>query len=471
MPGGPLHKHLARQLRKAGATESAPPSAEAWRTLLEGVNKTYEDTDLERYTLERSANLFAEEMVRLNLKVEAERNHMGLILEHAPVGILKTEIDGRISMANPALSRILGYSSEEMLAIDPLLLVHPDDRQPAGEAIGGLRSGRSGPAYVGQRRFLHRDGSTVHANISVSLVTDGAGQGLFTIGIVEDISEKTELELELRHAQKLESVGRLAAGIAHEINTPIQFVGDNAEFLRAGFIDLLALCDRYRQAIDSLGALVPPAQREALAQAADAADLGYLRQEAAKAFDATLDGVARVAKIVKAMKSFAHPDQPGKSPADLNDAIRSTLAVGAHELKYVADVVTDLAPLPPLPCHLGDINQVFLNLFINAAHAIGDVVGDSGARGSIRVRTFREGGEIVIAVQDTGAGIPEHIRPRIFEPFFTTKEVGRGSGQGLAISRAVIERHGGTLTFDTEVGKGTTFWVRLPLTERAVQAA
>jgi PAS domain S-box-containing protein len=439
--------------------------------LLQGVNKTYEDTDLERDTLERSVNLFAEEMVRLNVRVESERNHMRLILEQAPVGILRIEIDGRISMANPAVSRILGYSSEEMLALDPLLMIHADDRPAASQAGSGLRSGQSGHAYTGQRRFLHRDGSTVHTNVSVSLVTDSAGQGLFTIAIVEDISEKTRLELDLRHAQKLESVGRLAAGIAHEINTPIQFVGDSAEFLRAGFTDLLALCDRYRQAVDGLGALVAAEERQALARAAEAADYDYLRREAPKAFDATLDGVARVAKIVQAMKSFAHPDQPGKAPADLNDAIRSTLAVGAHELKYVAEVVTDFAPLPPVPCHLGDINQVLLNLFVNAAHAIGEVVGDSGARGSIRVRTFQQGGEIVIAVQDTGAGIPEEIRLRIFEPFFTTKEVGRGSGQGLAISRAVIERHGGTLTFDTELGKGTTFWVRLPLAEGATQAA
>ena len=145
--------------------------------------------------------------------------------------------------------------------------------------------------------------------------------------------------------------------------------------------------------------------------------------------------------------------------------------MGANELKYVADVVTDLAPLPTLTCHVGDLNQVFLNLFINAAHAIADVVGSTGARGSIRVRTCQQGNDIVVSVEDTGGGIPEAIRGRIFDPFFTTKEVGRGSGQGLAISRAVLERHGGTLTFDSEVGRGTTFWVRLPIANVAAEAA
>jgi signal transduction histidine kinase len=318
---------------------------------------------------------------------------------------------------------------------------------------------------------LHKDGSVVQANISVSLVTAATGKALFTVGVIEDISERTRLEVELRHAQKLESVGRLAAGVAHEINTPIQFVGDNAEFLRAGFADLLTLAATYRRVLDDLGPLVSAEQRQTLVSAAEAADYEYLCEKGPAAFDSMLDGIGRVAKIVKSMKSFAHPDQPGKTAADLNEAIRSTLAVGAHELKYVADVVTDLVPLPALACHIGDLNQVFLNLFVNAAHAIADVVGTGGARGTIHVRTMRRGDEIVVAVQDTGAGIPEAIRGRIFEPFFTTKEVGRGSGQGLAISRSIVERHGGTLTFDTEAGKGTTFWVRLPVTDAAAEAA
>jgi PAS domain S-box-containing protein len=458
-------------LRKAGASLDTVPSLEAWQKFVESVDKTYEDTDLERYTLERSARLFSDEMNRLHAKVESERDQMRLIFDQAPIGMVRAETDDRISMVNPALVRMLGYSSEELLTCNALVLVHPDERQVVSDSLTGLRAGRVGPAYTGTRRLLHRDGSVVHANISVSLVTDAEGKPLFTVGLVEDISEKVRLEVELRHAQKLESVGRLAAGIAHEINTPIQFVGDNAEFLRGGFVSLLDLCATYRSALDELGEAVPAAQREALAAAAEAADYDYLRERGPAAFDATLDGAARVANIVRAMKSFAHPDQPGKVAADVNEALRSTLTVGSNELKYVADVVTDLAPLPPLQCHISDLNQVFLNLLINAAHAVADVVGTSGARGTISVRTLQRADEIVVAVEDTGTGIPEAIRGRIFDPFFTTKDVGRGSGQGLAISRAVVERHGGTLTFDTVVGKGTTFWVRLPIVLLSAEAA
>ena len=465
------HRHLVRQLRKAGASVDAAPTLEAWRQFVESIDKTYEDSDLERYTLERSARLFSDEMNRMHMKVESERDQMRLIFDQAPIGMIRAESDDRISMVNPALARMLGYGPEELLTRSAVALLHPDERRSPADSVAGPTADHFEPAHAGPRRLLHRDGSVVHANISVSLVTDTEGKPLFTVGLIEDISEKVQLEVELRHAQKLESVGRLAAGIAHEINTPIQFVGDNAEFLRGGFLSLLELCATYRRVIDELGERVPDAHREALAAAAEAADYDYLRERGPGAFEATLDGAARVAHIVRAMKSFAHPDQPGKRPADVNEAIRSTLTVGWNELKYVAEVVTDLAPLPILHCHVGDLNQVFLNLFINAAHAIADVVGNGGPRGTISVRTIQRANEIVVSVEDTGGGIPEAIRGRIFDPFFTTKEVGRGSGQGLAISRAIIERHGGTLTFDTEVGKGTTFWVRLPLVGVSAEAA
>jgi signal transduction histidine kinase len=172
-----------------------------------------------------------------------------------------------------------------------------------------------------------------------------------------------------------------------------------------------------------------------------------------------------VATIVRAMKEFAHPDTRQKSAADLNRAIKSTLTVARNELKYVADVETDLGDLPPVVCNISDLNQVFLNLLVNAAHAIREVVREgTDAKGKIRVRTRREGNTVLIAISDTGCGIPENIRGRIFDPFFTTKEVGRGTGQGLSIARSVVvEKHGGSLTFETEPGKGTTFFVRLPI--------
>jgi len=191
-------------------------------------------------------------------------------------------------------------------------------------------------------------------------------------------------------------------------------------------------------------------------------DIGFLLEEVPKAVTQSLDGVERVSALVSAMKEFAHPDQKAAAAADVNAALRSTLTVAHNELKHVADVETDFADLPPVTCNIREINQVFLNLLINAAHAVGETTKATESKGLIRVCTARESNGVLISISDTGCGIPENIRDRVFDPFFTTKEVGRGTGQGLAIARSVVERHGGTITFSSEVAKGTTFYVRLP---------
>jgi signal transduction histidine kinase len=285
------------------------------------------------------------------------------------------------------------------------------------------------------------------------------------VAIAEDVTEKSRLEVELRHAQKLESVGRLAAGIAHEINTPIQFVGDNVNFLSGAFEQLVALCNMYRE-------LCAKATHAALSEAdlvrqrsqEEAADLDYIRSTVPTSIASTIDGVGRVARIVQSMKAFAHPDRGERTIADLNTALRNTLTVATNELKYVAEVVTELGDIPAVPCYLSDLNQVFLNLLVNAAHAIGDVVGESGRRGKITVRSYVEKGHVIVAISDTGTGIPAAVQPRIFDPFFTTKAVGKGTGQGLALARSVIvEQHGGSISFETVMSQGTTFFVRLPV--------
>ena len=194
-------------------------------------------------------------------------------------------------------------------------------------------------------------------------------------------------------------------------------------------------------------------------------DWDYLRREIPRALDQMVDGIGRVAAIVRAMKEFSHVDRSAeKTPADLNKALESTLVVARNELKYVADVEVDYGELPLVVCHLGDLNQVFLNLLINAAHAIGDVVKGTEKRGKIGVRTRQEAEWAEISVSDTGTGIPDSVAGKVFDPFFTTKQVGKGTGQGLTLARAiVVEKHGGTLTFETAMGKGTTFFVRLPV--------
>jgi signal transduction histidine kinase len=275
---------------------------------------------------------------------------------------------------------------------------------------------------------------------------------------------RARVEIELRQAQKLEAVGRLAAGIAHEINTPIQFVGDSLEFLRSASGDLFALVERYRAAQRAIFDELPghPAARE-VAAAEEELDYAYIAAHLPSAFTRSAEGLERLAGIVRSMKDFAHPDQKEMQPMDLNRAIEATITIARSEYKRVADVETELEVLPTITGHAGELNQVLLNLLVNASHAIGDKAGDAARRGLITVRSFYEAGEVRISVSDTGCGIPPEIRHRIFEPFFTTKEVGRGTGQGLAIAHSIVTRHGGSISSESEVGIGTTFTIVLPL--------
>jgi two-component system, NtrC family, sensor kinase len=283
--------------------------------------------------------------------------------------------------------------------------------------------------------------------------------------------ERASMEVELRLAHKLEAVGQLASGIAHELNTPIQFLADSVQFLQTSWDDASGLIQGQRAVIARLAATLPELQEE-LSQLDEAADFQYLQQEMPRAFERTFDGTRRVTTIVRALKEFAHPDRRDKSPADLNRALENTLTVAHNEYKCLAAVQTQWGALPPVMCHVGELNQVFLNLIVNAAHAIGDVVGTSGQMGRITVATRQDGDSVVITIADTGAGIPLNIRSRIYDPFFTTKEVGKGTGQGLAIARSiVVDRHQGAITFESEIGQGTVFTLRLPIYGGPVAAA
>lgn len=289
----------------------------------------------------------------------------------------------------------------------------------------------------------------------------------------QDVTERKVLQAQLSQAQKLESIGQLATGIAHEINTPTQYVGDNVRFLQEAFGEITGLLAGYETllAAAKAGHLSPELIAEQEAALAEA-DADFLLEEIPVAIEQSLEGIDHVSGIVRAMKEFSHPGVEEKAAIDINKAIESTITIACNEWKYVAELTTDFDPqLPPVSCLPGELNQVILNILINAAHAIADVVGDDcEQKGHITVSTRRHDAWVEIRIADTGTGIPASVQPKIFDPFFTTKEVGQGTGQGLAISHAVIvEKHGGTITFETEMGRGTTFIIRLPLEPAATQ--
>ncbi|MCW8977135.1 MAG: PAS domain-containing protein [Sedimenticola sp.] len=300
------------------------------------------------------------------------------------------------------------------------------------------------------------------------------------IGIMRDISERKRveqekqlMEVQLRQAQKLESIGQLAAGISHEINTPTQFVGDNTQFFKEAVGNLESLIETYQaliQGVESGAELALMIQ--AVKDKEEEIDLEFLREELPRAVDQSIEGVERIAKIVRAMKEFSHPGVVDMVETDINRALKTTLEVSRNEWKYVAEITLDLADdLPKVLCVPDQINQVFLNLIVNAAHAISDTLQEGGARmGMITVSTQKRDDSVEIRISDTGTGVPDDIKGRIFDPFFTTKVVGKGTGQGLCIAfTTVAERHGGNLRVEDNPEGGAVFIVNLPLNRQAVE--
>jgi len=332
------------------------------------------------------------------------------------------------------------------------------------------RSGR--PVHVDGLRCDPPGEAPVELGLTLIPLGEDGLYGVRSVIIGADITERKRLEEQLAQAQKMQAIGHLAAGIAHEISTPAQFVGDNTHFLQDAFADFKQLLDRGQDLAQAVRGGRPwQAPLNELDAATDMLDLNYLNAEVPLAIEHILDGVQRISKIVRSMKFFAHPgDDVEKKPLDLNEAIESTIVISRNEWKYVAEMETDLDPgLPPVAGRSGEINQVLLNLVTNAAHAIAAKSGDGpSAKGTIRIMSRRRNGWAEIRIQDSGDGIPDGLRSKVFDLFFTTKEEGRGSGQGLAIAHAVVvEKHGGELTFDSTPGQGTTFCIRLPMDEGA----
>lgn len=412
-----------------------------------------------------NASLEAEHrnLQRTQTELTAAARDKRAVLDSLAAFLVGVDGAGRVTEWNSVSAALFGLSDDRVLGRRFADLPLPWDREPVAAALDECRT--RGERVRRENVAVAAEGAPPRTvSFTISPTQDARGRGFALIG--SDVTERQMLEMQLHQAQRLEAVGTLAAGIAHEINTPMQFVSDNLRFVQQS-VEPLAEAIRLlpQVAAAAQAGAVPPELAARLAAATSGLDAEFLSSEVPAALAEMQEGVQRVTTIVRAMKDFSHPGNQGRQSADLNKAIATTIAVARNEYKYVADVQTDFGDIPSIECWVADLNQVFLNLLVNAAHAIKDAVGEgTDRRGTIRVSTRLQGECVEIRFADTGTGIPEAVRARIFEQFFTTKPVGKGTGLGLAIARAVVvEKHGGTLDFETEPGRGTTFIVRLPV--------
>lgn len=402
-------------------------------------------------------------------KRERANAELAAVVECADAAIISHDFSGEILTWNRGAEKVYGYSPDEMVGRTIAPLIPADRRQENHQIMERLGRGENIQHLETTR--LTKSGVLIHVLLTISPIRDSSGAVLGMAQVAWDITQIKDLERQLAQTQKLESIGHLAAGIAHEINTPIQYIGDNGKFLQDAFRDLLtSVASNAGVALssepESSGKHLPSQQE------LDQGVIEFLRVEIPKAIEQLLEGVDQVARIVRAMKEFSHPGPIEKLPLDVNRAIESTILVSKNEWKYVADVTTDLDhTIPPVPCVAGEFNQVMLNLIVNSAHAIRDVVRGTNEKGTIHISTKGNGTFVEIRVTDTGCGIPEAIQSKVFDPFFTTKPVGQGTGQGLAIAHSVIvQKHRGTIALESTPRQGTTLTIKLPLEARTEEA-
>jgi len=403
-------------------------------------------------------------------EADEARSQLESVLDCAPAFVIALDKAGAIRFLNKTEAPT---RREEVIGTHWKSFVQPEGHTQVERALETVLSTGTPQTYQVRVPGPH-GGASWFANYMGPMRSGDSITGAVIIS--QDVTEARSAQAELADAQRLAAVGTLAAGVAHEINTPVQFVSDSIHFLRDAVGDVFGLIEALRAVKSAAEEGADPALlRAALEQAEQAeeqADLAYLLEHMPKACERSIDGLERVATIVRSMKEFAHPAQKEMAPADLNRAITSTLTVARNEYKYVAALELELGVLPPVTCHLNEINQVVLNIVVNAAHAIADLVKGTENKGRITIRTMRDGPHAVIAISDTGGGIPLHAQPHIFEPFYTTKEVGRGTGQGLSMAwSAIKERHAGELSFETRPSEGTTFIIKLPIAGKPTRDA
>jgi PAS domain S-box-containing protein len=374
-----------------------------------------------------------------------------LLFNDVSAAIIITRFSGEIVAANTAMVKLLGYESEEDLRKHDASELYVDPAVREAE----MKHLSSAPHNHNREFPLRRkDGSLIKVLVTGRVLPVESGtpslvEGIFTdVTALRSVEERCDrLESGLRMTQKLRAMGTLAAGVAHEINTPLQYISDSVHVLMLRMQDLLQLART----------------EDPIARVARAAQL---EPQISRALERTVGGIGSVTRIVRAMKEFSYPDKGPRVTADLNQALRTTLTVCRNEYKHVAEIEIDLHELPGVWCHIGDLNQAFLNLIVNASHAI-EAAGKG--RGTIKITSRPERDAVNVTISDTGCGIPDSLRNRIFDPFFTTKPIGKGTGQGLAIVRAIIDQHFGEILVSSVPGEGTTFTLRVPVDSRTLE--
>lgn len=401
---------------------------------------------------------------RAEEELRAAQAEVELLLATIPSIMIGLDHNGLVTLWNRPAEKIFGINADNVVGQVFRELKIDWEWEEVTRQIDLCRE-KDVETRVDELTFKAPDGSEHILAMKINQVVESSGKVTGVLISGADISERRSLEKQLGQAQKLESVGQLAAGIAHEINTPTQYVGDNTRFLHESFGDLKDAIEKCREFLTS-GKDVTPETLGPIQEAFEAADVEYLMDEIPRAIEQSLEGIERVTRIVRAMKSFSHPGTEAKTATDLNNLIENTVTVCRNEWKYVSDLTMNLDEgLPPVYCLPGELNQVILNLIMNASQAIQELIGESPEqKGAITVETKLNGKWVETRIGDSGGGIPEKIASKVFDLFFTTKEAGKGTGQGLSIARdVVVMKHSGSIDFETQAGEGTTFIIRLPI--------
>jgi two-component system, NtrC family, sensor kinase len=401
--------------------------------------------------------------------LETEKEELNVTLRNIREGVISTNSDDNIILVNKAITDITGWSKDELKSksiVEFFEIMLADFTSLAGKSklstIFGMNENNQSVTSEAME-ITSKDGSKKIIFLNSAKVLNPEGDLKGYVYVLKDITEQVKTETQLQLSQKMESVGQLAAGIAHEINTPMQYIMDNTIFIKDSYNSL----NEYIELTDKFISENNNPESESILSRRTELDLDFLLEEIPAAISQTQSGIERVSKIVKAMKDFSHPGQKEKIMADINHGINVTSTISKNEWKYYADLVLNLdESIPAVYCNIDEVNQVILNMIVNAAHAIQEKMNKTGnkEKGKIEVSTLSENDFVIISIGDTGNGIPPEIKERIFDPFFTTKEVGKGTGQGLAIAHNIIvKNHCGTINVESVTGEGTTFKIKLPV--------